>query len=141
MHHPDLTPGVLAGLAWYYLLAAMMNAAAAAYVAYMEMVSEGASREGLAPRRRRLPDWMVIGFLGLYGLATLLVLFRGSLPNALTVAYCLCAVANMMVAVGSGADAAVGLPGVTMREEARILPFPRKPGTPGGRVGTVDGQG
>jgi hypothetical protein len=49
MHHPDLTPGVMAGLAWYYLLAAMLNSAAAAYVAYMEMVSEGASRAGLAP--------------------------------------------------------------------------------------------
>ena len=43
MHHHDLTPGVMTGLAWYYLLAAMLNAAAAAYVAYMEMVSEGAS--------------------------------------------------------------------------------------------------
>jgi lipoate-protein ligase B len=42
---------------------------------------------------------------------------------------------------GPGAVAAAGLPAVTMREEARILPFPRKPGTPGGRVGTVDGQG
>ncbi len=39
-----------------------------------------------------------------------------------------------------GPAAAVGLPGVTMREEARILPFPRKPGTPGGRVGTIDGE-
>jgi len=39
-----------------------------------------------------------------------------------------------------GPAAAVGLPGVTMREEARILPFSRKPGTPGGRVGTIDGQ-
>ena len=35
---------------------------------------------------------------------------------------------------------AVGLPGVTMREEARILPFSRKAGTPGGRVGTIDGE-
>jgi lipoate-protein ligase B len=42
---------------------------------------------------------------------------------------------------GREGAAAVGLPEVTMREEARILPFPRKPGTPGGRVGTVDGQG
>ncbi|MEA2589076.1 MAG: lipoyl(octanoyl) transferase [Actinomycetota bacterium] len=42
---------------------------------------------------------------------------------------------------GLGDVAAVGLPGVTMREEARILPFPRKPGTPGGRVGSIDGQG
>ena len=59
----------MTGLAWYYLLAAMLNAAAAAYVAYMEMVSEGASRPGLAPRTRRLPDWLMIAFFGLYGLA------------------------------------------------------------------------
>ncbi len=52
MHQQDLTPGVLTGLAWYYLLAAMLNAAAAAYVAYMEIVSEGAQRDGLAPRTR-----------------------------------------------------------------------------------------
>ncbi|MGZ3316589.1 MAG: hypothetical protein ACXU95_04725, partial [Isosphaeraceae bacterium] len=58
----DLTPSVMAGLAWYYLIAAMLNAAAAAYVAYMEMVSEGASRAGLAPRTRRLPDWLAITF-------------------------------------------------------------------------------
>ena len=66
----------MAGLAWYYLLAAMLNAAAAAYVAYMEMVSEGASRVGLAPETRRLPDWLVVAFFGLYGLATLLILGR-----------------------------------------------------------------
>jgi lipoyl(octanoyl) transferase len=42
--------------------------------------------------------------------------------------------------VDPGPAAAVGLPGVTMRKEARILPFPRKPGTPGGRVGTIDGE-
>ena len=42
--------------------------------------------------------------------------------------------------IDPGPAAAVGLPGVTMRKEARILPFPRKPGTPGGRVGTIDGR-
>src|SRR5579864_9208417 len=99
MHHadlvrPDLTPGVLTGLAWYYLIASMLNAAAAAYVAYMEMVSEGASRVGLAAKTRRLPDWMMIAFCGLYGLATVLILFRQSLPDALTVAYCLLALVN-----------------------------------------------
>ena len=46
MHHEDLTAPVLAGLAWYYLLAAMMNAAAAAYVAYGEMVSAGGIAAG-----------------------------------------------------------------------------------------------
>jgi hypothetical protein len=105
MHH-DLTPGVMTGLAWYYLLAAMLNAAAAAYVSYLEMVSEGASRVGLAPRTRRLPEWLVIAFCGLYSLATLLILVRASLPQAATVAYALCALGNAILAIASGADAA-----------------------------------
>jgi hypothetical protein len=104
--HQDLTPGVLTGLAWYWLLAAMLNAAAAAYVAYMEIVSEGASRAGLAPKTRRLPDWLVITFCGLYGLATLVILFRGALPQGMIVAYCLCALANAILAIAAGADAA-----------------------------------
>ena len=69
MHHEDLTAPVLAGLAWYYLLAAMMNAAAAAYVSYGEMVSAGASRLGLAPKTRRMPVWLIGSFFALYGLA------------------------------------------------------------------------
>src|SRR4051794_24574779 len=104
--HQDLTPGVMSGLAWYYLLASMLNAAAAAYVAYMEMVSEGASRVGVAPRARRLPDWLMVAFFGLYGLATLLILGRAYLPEAMRVAYGVCALANIMVAIASGADAA-----------------------------------
>ena len=107
--HPDLTPGVMTGLAWYFLLAAMLNAAAAAYVAYMEMVSEGASRAGLAARSRRLPDWLVVAYFGLYGAATLLILARGMFPKefaATTVAYGLCALANIMLAIAAGADAA-----------------------------------
>ena len=67
MHHADLTPGVLAGLAWYYFLAAGLNAAAAAYVSYGEMVSEGASRVGLAPKTRRLPTWLITAFFGFMG--------------------------------------------------------------------------
>lgn len=106
MHHQDLTPGVMTGLAWYYLLAAMMNAAAAAYVAYMEIVSEGASRAGLAPRTRRLPEWLVITFFGLYGLAVVIILGREFLPEATRVAYVLCALANGLVAIAAGADAA-----------------------------------
>src|SRR5512135_344859 len=102
----DLTPSVMAGLAWYYLIAAMLNAAAAAYVAYMEMVSEGASREGLAPRTRRLPDWLALAFFGLYGLAIVMILGRQFLPGALTIAYCLCAAANALLAITAGADAA-----------------------------------
>ena len=104
--HQDLTPGVMNGLAWYYLLAAMLNSAAAAYIAYMEIVSEGGSRTGLAARTRRLPDWLMIAFFGLYGLATLLILGREMLPEAIRVAYGLCALANILVAIGAGADAA-----------------------------------
>ncbi len=104
--HQDLTPGVMTGLAWYYLLAAMLNAAAAAYVSYMEIVSEGASRVGLAARTRRLPDWLMIAFFGLYGLATLLIIGREHLPEATRVAYGLCALANVLVAIAAGADAA-----------------------------------
>jgi cytochrome b/b6/petD-like protein len=106
MHHEDLTAPVLAGLAWYYLLAAMMNAAAAAYVSYGEMVSEGASRVGLTPKTRRMPVWLIGTFFGLYGLAVLIILFRHSLPDALTVAYFLCAAGNGLLAVIAGADAA-----------------------------------
>src|SRR5262245_17246543 len=105
MHYEDMTPGVMAGLAWYYLLAAMLNAAASAYVAYMEMVSEGASREGLAPKTRRMPEWLVIGYFALYGLAVVLILGRGMLPGAVSAAYVLCALANVTVAITACADA------------------------------------
>src|ERR1700733_2192447 len=106
MHHPDLTSGVLAGLAWDYLLAAMLNAGAAAYVAYGEMVSEGASRVGLAPKTRHLPGWLLAAFFGFYGLGILLILGRDFLPGAVQVAYMACALGNVVLAVMSGADAA-----------------------------------
>lgn len=106
MHHPDLTPGVMAGLAWYYLFAAMLNAAAAAYVSYFEMVSEGASRAGLAPRTRMMPAWLGVTYAGLLGLGTLVVLGREFLPGAFTVAYGLGALANIILAIASAADAA-----------------------------------
>ncbi len=107
--HPDLTPGVMTGLAWYFLLAAMLNAAAAAFVAYQEMVSEGASRDGLAPRTRKLPDALVVVFFALYGVATLLLLAKGFLPKSFdvaTIGYGLCALANVILAITAGADAA-----------------------------------
>ena len=102
----ELNTSVMAGLAWYYLLAAVLNAAAAAYVSYMEMVSEGASRVGLAPKTRRLPDWLSVAFFGLYGLATVMILGRHILPGGLEAAYCVCAVANALVAITAVADAA-----------------------------------
>lgn len=107
--HQDLTDGVMSGLGWYFLLASVMNAAAAAYVAYMELVSEGASRVGLAPRTRHLPSWLVKSFFGFYGAATLVILgrdFFGHEFPALTVAYCLCAIGNVILAIAAGADAA-----------------------------------
>jgi len=104
--HKDLTVGVLAGLAWYYVLAAMMNAAAAAYVSYGEMVSEGASRVGLAPKTRRLPVWLITVFMALYGLAVFMIVGREFLPGAVGVAYGLCAIANGLLAVMAAADAA-----------------------------------
>jgi hypothetical protein len=105
-HNPDLTVAVLSGLAWYYLLAAMLDAAAAAHLSYGEMVSEGAPRAGLAPRTRRLPVWLITTFGGLYGLAVLVLLFRQFLPGAVGVAYSLCACANGLLAVMAAADAA-----------------------------------
>src|SRR5262249_35123200 len=104
--HQDITPGVMAGLAWYYLLAAMLNAAAAAYVSYMEMVSEGASRVGLAPKTRRLPDWLSVAFFGLYGLATVMILGRQMLPGAFRAAFGLWARATATLGMVGGADAA-----------------------------------
>ncbi|MGC8640499.1 MAG: hypothetical protein ACP5XB_11545 [Isosphaeraceae bacterium] len=104
--HQDITPGVMAGLAWYYLLAALMNAVASAYVAYGEMVSEGASRVGLAPKTRRLPDWLAVVFFSLYGLGLLMILFRSALPGAVMVAYVLAALANALLAITACADAA-----------------------------------
>jgi Cytochrome b(C-terminal)/b6/petD len=106
MHKADLTPAVMSGLAWYYLLAAALNAAAAAFVAYGEMVSAGASRVGLAPRTRRLPVWLLTGYFVLYGLAVLMILGQHLLPGAMSVAYAICAAANVILAVMAGADAA-----------------------------------
>src|SRR4051812_33144492 len=98
-HNPDLTAGVMTGLGWYYLLAAMLNAAAAAYVAYMEMVSEGASRAGLAPRTRKLPDWLSVAVGGLYAVAVLTILAGPVIgPEAPKIAYLLAALANGILA-------------------------------------------
>jgi Cytochrome b(C-terminal)/b6/petD len=104
--HKDLTAIVMAGLAWYYLVAAAMNAGAAGYVAYAEMVSEGASRLGLAPRTRRMPGWLGPVYFGLYGLALLVIVCRGFLPGGVTFAYVLCAIANGLLAITAVADAA-----------------------------------
>ncbi len=107
MHNSDLNSAVTFGLGWYYLFAAMMNALAAAYIAYMQLVSEGASTAGLAPRTRKLPDWLVIAFSTLYGLAMLTLLGRSFIgPEAMKITYGLCALANVMVAIAAGADAA-----------------------------------
>ncbi len=104
--HEDLTPSVMSGLAWYYMIAAVLNAGAAAYVSYGVMVSEGARRVGLAPKTRRMPSWLSGLFFGLYGLAFLVVLLKDHLPGAIGAAYGLCAIANAALAIMAGADAA-----------------------------------
>jgi hypothetical protein len=104
--HEDLPLGVLAGLGWYYFLAAAMNAGAAAYVSYAEMVSEGASRLGLAPKTRRMPGWLSLAFFGFYGLSFLVLLFRSYLPGGVSVAYFIAAAANGLLAITALADAA-----------------------------------
>ena len=96
-HSQDLTVGVMFGLAWYYLLAAMLNAGAAAYLSYGELVSEGASRVGLGPKTRRFPPWLLSAYIVLYGLAVLMILGRHALPGAVGVAYGLCAAANALL--------------------------------------------
>jgi len=101
----DFTPGVLIGLAWYYVLASALNAAAASRVAFLEMVSEGASRDGLGPRTRRLPEWLVAAFLGLYAVALLLIPARHALPRAMEAAFLLCALANVLAALVAAAGA------------------------------------
>ena len=107
MHHPDLTPGVLAGLSWYYLLAAVLNAGAAAYVAYGDMIGEGVSREGLGPKLRRMPRWLMPTVGIFYTLAVVTVVLAGLVgPSASLIAYLLCAAANAILAIQSGADAA-----------------------------------
>ncbi len=73
MRH-DLTTGVMTGLGWYYLLAAILNTGAVLYVGYMEMVSEGGSRLGLEPRTRKVPSWLFPAVAGLYGLAVLILM-------------------------------------------------------------------
>ena len=126
--HQDLTPSVMAGLAWYYLLAAMLNAAAAAYVAYMEMVSEGASRRGPGPQDpapARLADRSPSSDSTAWPCS--IILGRHVLPGASRVAYCLCALANALLAITAGADAAhfaeVRESGPVMAR-ARRLPHP-----------------
>ncbi|MFM7318161.1 MAG: hypothetical protein ACKO5E_14550, partial [bacterium] len=74
-HHPDLTAGVMAGLSWFYLCAGLMNACAAGYISFSELVSEGACREGLTPKTRFMPAWLkniLWVFYGLGGLVAIL---------------------------------------------------------------------
>lgn len=107
MLHADLTPGVLAGLAWYYLLAALMNSAAAAHVAYGNLIGEGISRVGLGPKTRLMPRWLPGAFGLFYAIAAVAILVREAVgPGALTVAYLLCAVGNALIAIQAAADAA-----------------------------------
>ena len=53
-----------------------------------------------------MPGWLGPLFLGLYGVAALMIVFRSALPGGLTAAYMICAVANGLLATWAGADAA-----------------------------------
>jgi hypothetical protein len=99
-HHPDLTPGVLAGLSWFYLISAIINGAAAAYVSYAELVSEGASREGLAPKTRSMPGWLRSSTWIFFGLGSLALLVD------MNVAFWLYLTGTAVLAIFSAADAA-----------------------------------
>ncbi len=107
MHHEDLTPSVIHGLAWYYLLVALANALAAGYLAYGTMVMEGNSKVGLGPKTRRMPAWLPIAF-GVFYLATAVFLtMRGLVPGPWALAaFVLAGLANFLLAIQAGADAA-----------------------------------
>jgi hypothetical protein len=107
VHHPDLTAAVIQGLAWFYLLAAALNAGAAAYVAYGTMAMEGVPREGLAAKTRRMPGWLLLSYSAFLLIAAVLLLLRGTFgENATLAAYGLIALANLLLAIQAGADAA-----------------------------------
>lgn len=99
-HHPDLTPGVMAGLSWFYLLAALINAVAAGYISYAELVSEGASREGLAPKTRKMPAWLKTSTWVFYGLGGLSMLVSRE------IAFWLFTAGSVILSIFSAADAA-----------------------------------
>ncbi len=99
-HHPDLTPGVMAGLSWFYLLAAIINAAAAGYISYAELVSEGASREGLAPKTRAMPGWLKNATWAFYLFGGLAMLVNMKL------AFWLLTAGSVVLSIFSAADAA-----------------------------------
>jgi hypothetical protein len=102
----DVNPDVLSGLAWYFLLASSLNAAAAARVAYSEMVAEGADVTGFAPRARRFPERLGVALAFLYGAALVALVSRGWIPGGTTLGYVLAAAGNGILALTAGADAA-----------------------------------
>jgi len=99
-HHPDLTAGVMAGLSWYYLLAGLLNACAAGYISYSELVSEGASREGLAPKTRFMPSWLKNSLWLFYGVGGLAAIVNPHLG------FWLITIGSSVLSIASAADAA-----------------------------------
>jgi hypothetical protein len=83
-----------------------MNACAAAYIAYGEMVGAGVSRIGLGPKTRQMPVWLprAVGLFFAIGLAVMLL--GGGLPHAGIVGYLSLAIGAALLALQSGADAA-----------------------------------
>lgn len=99
-HHPDLTPGVMAGLSWFFLISAILNACAAAYISYGELVSEGASRDGLGPKTRRMPNWLRGSTWLFYGLGGIFMII------SMKTSFWFLSIGSMILAIFSSADAA-----------------------------------
>lgn len=102
----EVMAGPAATLAWYFLLVALANAVAAAWVAYGLMLGEGVSPRGLRPSTRHWPGWLIPTVLGLAGLGWILLLAAGGRGPLALAGYCLAALANGLLAVQAGADAA-----------------------------------
>ncbi|MCY2935779.1 MAG: hypothetical protein NT172_16630 [Planctomycetota bacterium] len=100
-HHPDLTPGVMAALSWFYLSSSILNACASAYISYGELVSEGASRDGLGPKTISMPSWLRMSTWLFYGFGSLFLLIN------MQIAYWLLATGTVILAIFSAADAAL----------------------------------
>ena len=99
-HHPDLTPGVMAGLSWFFLISAILNACAAAYISYGELVSEGASRDGLGPKTRRMPNWLRGSTWLFYGLGGIFLIF------SMKTSFWFLSIGSVILSIFSAADAA-----------------------------------
>lgn len=90
----------MAGLSWFFLLSALLNACAASYISYAELVSEGASREGLGPKTRHMPGWLRKALWLFFGVGGVLMAINMKL------AFWFIIVGIVVLSIASAADAA-----------------------------------